>query len=175
MKKLICIMMASLLMWACNSQKVSIDYDRNVDFSQIRTYHIDQNISTGLSELDQVRLLDALEKNFKFRGVKKAEQGDVEIKISPREYVSTNTASNVGVGIGTGGFSRIGGGISVGIPVASKRLNQEYTVSMYNQTGLIWEGILTLKMPLNASADVKQESIEKGVGKLLLNYPPKVK
>lgn len=173
MKKLAFITLLIITCISCNTQKVNVDYDRNVDFSQIRTYQIDESVSSGLNELDQKRLFDAIQQNLKFRGVRNAESSDIYLRISPREYVSSNTNSSVGVGLGTGIGRVLGGGISVGIPVTSKKLNQEYVVTMYQNNSLIWEGILNLQMPLNASADVKQQSIEKGVSKLFKNYPPK--
>jgi len=153
-----------------------VDYDRNIDFAKIQTYEMNEISASGLNDLDQARLYSAIEKNLKFRGVRKASNADVQLEIRPREYVSSKTNSSVGVGLGTGIGRRIGGlggGISVGVPITSKQLNQEYTVSMYQNNVMIWEGILTLKMPMNASADVKQQSIDKGVSKLFLNYPPK--
>lgn len=174
MKKIILFLIISVFVMGCNSQKVSVDFDRNVDFSQIRSYQLKEISGNLLNQLDQNRLTDALEKNFKFRGVKKSiENPDVEIVISPREYVSTNTASTVGVGIGTGVLRRVGGGISVGIPVRTQNLNQEYVLSMIQDNTLIWEGILKIKLPVNASNEAKQKGIENGVSKLFENYPPK--
>lgn len=173
MNKFVTFFIAILFFVGCNSQKVSVDYDRNVNFSQIRIYKINTSVSSGLNDLDQARLYDALEKNFKFRGVQKSEQSDVEVTIKPREFVSTNAGPSVGVGVGTGILNSVGGGISIGVPVRTKSLNQEYTVSMYQNNTMIWEGILNLKMPVNASAEVKQQNMDKGVAKLLANYPPK--
>ena len=173
MKNIAFIFLVCLAFVGCNSQKVSVDYDRQVNFNEIKTFQIDPSATTGLNDLDQSRVFTALERNFKFRGVLRSDQPDVVIKIQPREYVSTNTSSTVGIGVGTGIMSRVGGGISVGVPVRSKSLNQQYVVSMLQNNSLIWEGILDLKMPMNASADVKQQSIEKGMEKLLKNYPPK--
>lgn len=173
MNKIITFFIAILFFVGCNSQKVTVDYDRNVNFSQIKSYRINNSVSTGLNDLDQARLFDALEKNFKYRGVLKLENSDVELTIKPREFVSTNAGPSVGMGIGTGILNRVGGGISIGVPVRTKSLNQEYTVSMYQNNTMIWEGILNLKMPVNASAEVRQQNMDKGVAKLLANYPPK--
>ena len=174
MNKIYVFIVLIFVFFGCNSQKVSVDFDRNEDFSSIKTFSIDHSVSTGLNDLDEARLFDALEKNFRFRGVLKSQHnGDVLISISPREFVTTSAGPSVGIGVGTGIMRSVGGGISMGVPIRSKSLNQEYTVSMYKQGRMIWEGIMTLKMPLNASADVKQQSMEAGVGKLLKNYPPK--
>lgn len=172
MQKLIGFIFALVVIFSCNSQKVTIDYDRNVNFSHIKTYRIDETVQNGLNDLDKERLYTALEQNFRFRGVTKSDVADVDLRIYPSEYVTNKTNSSVGIGLGSFGSS-IGGGLSVGVPISSKKLNQEYVVSMYQNNKMIWEGILVLEMPLNASADVKQESINKGVAKLLNNYPPK--
>lgn len=176
MKKIVLFLIISVLAISCNTQKVGVDFDRNFDFNQVRTYRLQDNSQNTLNQFDQIRLADALEKNFKFRGVKKAtDNADVDIIVSPREYVSSNTASTVGVGIGTGILRRVGGGISVGIPVRTQHLNQEFVVSMLHNNSLVWEGILTLKLSMNASNEAKQQAIENGVAKLLANYPPKLK
>ena len=173
MNEFVSFLITLLIFVGCNSQKVTVDYDRNVNFNQVKTFRINNTVTTGLNDLDQARLFEALEKNFKYRGVLKSENSDVEVSVKPREYVSTNAGPSVGLGVGTGIFNRIGGGISVGVPVRTKSLNQEYTVSMYQNNTMIWEGILNLKMPVNASAQVKQQNMDKGVAKLLANYPPK--
>ena len=176
MKKLFIFLIISMFAISCNTQKVGVDFDRNFNFNQVRTYQLQDVTGNQLNQFDQIRLADALERNFKFRGVKKvADNADVQITVVPREYVTSNTASNVGVGIGTGIFSRIGGGISLGIPVRTQQLNQEYVVSMIHNNSLVWEGILTLKMSMNASNETKQQAIDNGVAKLLANYPPKLK
>ena len=176
MKKILMFLFFSVIFIGCNSQKVSIDYDRNFNFNQVKTYRLQDISGTSLNQFDQIRLADALEKNFKFRGVRKVtDNPDVEITVSPREFVSSSTASTVGFGIGTGILRRVGGGISVGIPVRTQNLNQEYVVSMVQNNSLIWEGILTIKLPVNASQETKQQGIDNGVSKLLANYPPKLK
>jgi hypothetical protein len=157
--------------FSCNSQKVSVDYDRNFNFDQVKNYTLETN--TTLNDLDQARLTSAIEQNLKFRGVQRVDNSNIHITIQPKEYVTSRTNSSLGVGLGTGGRG-FGGGISVGVPLTtSKTLNLDYTVSMYDNNMMIWEGILNVQMPMNASADVKQQSIDKGVYKLFKNYPPK--
>jgi hypothetical protein len=171
MKNLILLVGLTGILFSCNSQKVSVDYDRNFDFNQVKSYTLETN--TSLSDLDQARLVAAIEQNLKFRGVQRVDNSNVHIKISPREYVTSRTNSSLGIGMGTGGRG-FGGGLSVGVPLTtSKTLNLDYTVSMYDNSTMIWEGILNIQMPMNASADVKQQSIDKGVYKLFKNYPPK--
>ena len=171
MKKFILLTGLLGILFSCNSQKVSVDYDRNFDFNQVKNYTLETN--TTLSDLDQARLVAAIEQNLKFRGVQRTDNSNVHIKISPKEYVTSRTNSSLGIGMGTGGRG-FGGGISVGVPLTtSKTLNLDYTVSMFDDNTMIWEGILNIQMPMNASADVKQQSIDKGVYKLFKNYPPK--
>jgi len=159
-----------LTFFSCNSQKVNVDYDRNFDFSQVRNYTLE--VPSNLNDLDQARLVSAIEQNLKYRGVLPSVDSNVRITIVPNEYVSSRTNSSVGVGLGTGGRG-FGGGVSFGVPLTTKTLNLNYIVSMYYSNAMIWEGHLNIEMPINASAEVKQQSIEKGVYKLFKNYPPK--
>ena len=171
MRKLILLAVVVGGLFSCNSQKVSIDYDRNFDFNQVKNYTLETN--TSLNDLDQARLASAIEQNLKFRGVLRTDNSNIHIKITPKEYVTSRTNSSLGIGMGTGGRG-FGGGVSLGVPLTtSKTLNLDYTVSMYDNNIMIWEGILNIQMPMNASADVKQQSIDKGVYKLFKNYPPK--
>lgn len=100
MKNLILLVGLTGILFSCNSQKVSVDYDRNFDFNQVKSYTLETN--TSLSDLDQARLVAAIEQNLKFRGVQRVDNSNVHIKISPREYVTSRTNSSLGIGMGTG-------------------------------------------------------------------------
>ena len=67
------------------------------------------------------------------------------------------------------------GGVSVGIPIMSQKLNQNYRISMKDEGRLVWEGTLKIQMPLKASPEVRAANIQKGVTKLLQKFPPKKK
>lgn len=171
MKKLLLLVVTSLIMFSCTSQNVAIDYDRSINFNQFKTYSFGET-STGVSELDNARIEQALKQQLSLKTLHYTENnGDLTVFVSPKEYISTKSNSSVGLGVGSGGRG-FGGGLSVGIPIQTKQLNQEFTVSMYRQNALVWEGVLTIRSGVNTSPESKDTQIRKGVEKLLRNYPP---
>ena len=76
--------------------------------------------------------------------------------------------------MGTGGYG-FGGGVSVGIPITTEKQNQNFTVSMYSDGQMVWQGILKIQMSMKATPETKAATIQNGVFRMLKNFPPKVK
>ncbi|WP_068596384.1 DUF4136 domain-containing protein [Vaginella massiliensis] len=171
MKKISLLVLVGLSLLACSTQNVQVDYDRAVNFSNYKTYQINSENST-LNDLDKQRLLATLGRELSAKGLNLADDAQLMIEITPKEYLSENRSTAVGVGLGGGNYG-FGGGVSVGIPINQKKLNQEFVVQMKDGQILVWEGILTIQMPVNASPEMRESAINKGVAKLLKNYPPK--
>lgn len=173
MKKIHLLIFAFFIL-SCSTQNVAIDFDRSQDFSQLTDYQI-EFAENQLSELDLNRLQLAIQQELGEKGMQYNENSAVRIKIKPEEYTSKSNDSYVGVNVGSGGY-RFGSNISVGIPIQSKKLNQNYKVSIYNaKNQLVWDSRLDIQMPANASPETMENNIQKGVQKLFKNYPPKKK
>ena len=56
------------LMMSCGAVKVDYDYDRDVDFSKYSTYNYFSDVETGLSQLDERRLIRVLDSTLKTKG-----------------------------------------------------------------------------------------------------------
>lgn len=176
MKNIHLLLMAmTLIFTACSTQTVQVDYDRSVNFAFYKTYQIStQNLD--MDELDKTRLLTALTQELGAKGLSSATNPQLVIEIFPEEYISEKANSSVGVGVGGGNYGYgggFGGGVSFGIPINSKQLNQDVVVHMKEGDKLIWEGIINIQMPVKASAEMREKAIQKGVQKLMKNYPPK--
>lgn len=172
MKKLVALVIILLFTLSCTTQNVSVDFDRSANFNQFRTYSF-TSVSSNINELDSARIYQALQQQLSLKAMHWSEKNaDLSIVVEPKEYTTTKSNSSVGLGVGTGGRG-FGGGLSVGIPITSKQLNQEYAVSMYKDNGLVWQGILTIRSGTNLSPEAKNEQVRKGVEKLLKNYPPR--
>ncbi|MDK7675761.1 MULTISPECIES: DUF4136 domain-containing protein [Weeksella] len=177
MKKFYILLIVLTGLTACTTQQVQVDYDRNINFYSLKTYSINED-SIQLDELDKERFLSILKKQLSQKNLLYSENADIQIQIYPKEYVSKNSNSSVGVGVGGGNYGYrggFGGGVSFGIPISSKKLNQDFTVQFWQNNQLIWEGILAIQMPYNASPETRDVAMEKGIQKLLKNYPPKTK
>lgn len=174
MKKILLLSAIFLTIVSCSTQNVAVDYDRDFNFETDKTYTFSQTGNLGLNDLDSARLFSSIEKGMLYRGFQKTTEGNLMVDIKPEEFVSKQQNSNVGVGMGTGGYG-FGGGVSVGIPIMTQKLNQNYTISMFDEGRLVWEGTLKIQMPLKASPEVRAANIQKGVTKLLQKFPPKKK
>lgn len=173
MKKIILLTIAFFSFISCSTQqKVAVDYDRDFDFNANRTYTFSQSDYLKLNDLDSARLFNSIEKGLLYKGFQKNNSSNIVISVYPEEYVSKQQNSSVGLGMGTGGFGRIGGGLSVGIPITSEKLNQNYTVSMLDQGHLVWQGTLKIQMSVNSSPEAKEAIIQRGVMKLFYKFPP---
>ena len=67
MRYFLSIAMVSMLI-SCSAIKVNYDYDKAVDFSNYSTYNYYSDMESGLSQLDEKRLLRALDSTLKARG-----------------------------------------------------------------------------------------------------------
>lgn len=177
MKKFYIILILLVGFTACSTQQVQVDYDRSINFHSLKTYSINED-SLQLGELDKARFLTLFKNQLSLKNLLDSENADINIQIHPKEYVSKSNNSSVGVGVGGGNYGYgggFGGGVSFGIPINSKKLNQDFTVQFLQNNQLIWEGILAIQMPYNASPEARDAALQKGIQKLLKNYPPKSK
>lgn len=160
-----------VLIFSCSTQTVSVDYDRNQDFSQLKDFRF-EFVDNSMSELDINRIQNAINQELGLKGMTFNENSAVKIKIVPEEYISETRDSNVGIGVGGGNYG-FGTSVGMSIPINSEKLNQRYLVSIYNSSSqLVWDGRLEIQMPANASSDIIDANVRKGVQKLFKKYPP---
>lgn len=163
-----------LLLNSCASGNVSMDYDRNVDFNQYKTYNFYDNIQWGnMNSLDQTRILNSIEQELNAKGMTKVEAPDLLIDIKSREQQVKRNAGNIGIGSGNYG-RRVGVGVSVGIPISRKRLHKNYLVDLVDSktNNLVWQGVF--EKDVSPAAD-NAELISDAMQKLFSKYPPKKK
>lgn len=171
MKNTFIISIICIILGACSTQNISIDYDRSQNFSAFKTYQLDfQNSSLG--DLDLERFKSALNSGLSQKGMTENNSPDLVISIVSSEHISKERNSNVGVGLGSFGRG-IGTSIGFGIPINSSKLNQTYRLIMQTPDGkMVWEGLLEIVSPANPSPETREANIQKGVQKLLKKYPP---
>ena len=116
------ILLALILMYSCNPIRVTMDYDKAVDFSKFNSYNYYSNMETGLNDLDENRLLNAFDDIMSSKGLSLSSDPDFFIDISSEEY---DTPNRGGVGISVGGSGRnVGGGVTIGVPVDGSKFNR---------------------------------------------------
>lgn len=172
MKHFILILLL-LLIISCAPIYVNYDYETGTNFGQYKTYNIYPELISGLSELDENRLLDAIDEVLQQKGFKVSQSPDIFVNIKSQEFESFNN-SNVGVGVGgTGG--NVGGGVSVGIPINRTSINRELTFDFIDaqKDRLIWQAISESGYNPNASPEKRKEKFIAIVTKVFSKYPPK--
>ncbi len=171
MKKLLLTGLLTCL-FSCASVQVNYDYDPGTDFSAYRTYNYFSDLNTGLSNLDNERLLDAVDSVMQVKGIKLSEEPEFLINIQSQDYFKPQNSS-LGVGVGGTG-SNVGGGVSVGVPLGGNSLERElvfdFVDSQKNQ--LFWQAVTLSNLNEKASPLTREKKIKEIVSKVFAKYPP---
>ncbi|SDR72733.1 protein of unknown function [Polaribacter sp. KT25b] len=160
------------LLMSCSSSKVMTDYDNAINFSDFKTYSFYEDVGGGLNELDVKRVIFAINFELNQRGFKETESPDFYINVTSKTSESSNNNS-IGIGVGGGGRNS-GFGISGGIPIGAKKLNEELVIEFVNAktNQIIWEGALNSKIKENRNPEEKELQYTEVVKKILNHYPP---
>jgi len=153
--------------------RVNYDYDKQVDFSNYATYNYFSDIETGLSELDEKRLLNIMDITLQIKGFQYSEEPDFLINISSESF---RGPQNTAVGVGVGGTGRnVGGGVSVGIPVGGRKLQRQITFDFVDakKDALFWQASSESSFKENTSPEIREQKLAELVDKILSKYPPK--
>ncbi|APQ17908.1 DUF4136 domain-containing protein [Maribacter hydrothermalis] len=161
-----------IVLASCGTIRVNYDYDNKTDFTSYTTYNYFGDMETGLSELDEKRLMNALDATLGEKGFMFAEEPDVFINIKSSVY-KTQQRNNVGVGLGGGG-GNIGGGVSIGIPVGGPKLNRELQIDFVDAVKdiLIWQAISESPFREGDTPEEKSDKLKAVVDKIFSKYPP---
>lgn len=161
-----------LLFAACGATKVNYDYDNQTDFSSYTTYNYFSDLDTGLSPLDEKRLMNSLDASLGENGLMYGEEPDLFINIKSKVFQSQG-GNNVGVGLGGGG-GNVGGGVSIGIPVGEPKLTRELQIDFVdaNKDMLIWQAISKSPFREGDTPQEKSEKLKVVVDKIFSKYPP---
>lgn len=162
-----------LFIAACNSPRAVYDYDQQVNFDQYQTYAIYPDLQTGLSQLDESRLLESLNRKLQEKGFTKSDEAGIYVNVYSKRFEQDNR-SRVGVGVGGGG-GNVGVGVSGGIPLGQMDTYFELTFDFIDvkNDALIWQAVVETPFDLNDEPQKRQERFDRIVSKALEGYPPK--
>ncbi|WP_318343034.1 DUF4136 domain-containing protein [Flagellimonas baculiformis] len=167
------IVVFSLLLASCSSVRVNYDYDKEVDFSSYTTYNYFPEMNSGLSQLDEKRLVRILDSTLQSRGYRLAEEPEIFVNIMSNEF---QAAPNNSVGVGLGGGGRnVGGGISVGLPLGSPSVQRSIQFDFVDaqRDALFWQATAESGYRENASPSEREHRLEVLVKKVFSKFPPK--
>lgn len=161
-----------LFVTACNTPKAVYDYDQQVNFSQYSTYALFPDFRSGLSQLDEGRLVESLHSKMQEKGFSRSESPGVYVNVYTERFEQDNR-SRIGVGIGGGG-GNVGVGVSGGVPVGQMDTYLKLTFDFIDveRDVLVWQAIVESPFKINADPSERQERLDKIIDKALDGYPP---
>lgn len=161
-----------LFITACNSPQAVYDYDQQVNFSKYSSYALFPDFQSGLSQLDEARLVESLHNKMQEKGFSKSESPGIYLNVYTESFEQDNR-SRVGIGIGGGG-GNVGVGVSGGVPVGQMDNYLKLTFDFIDveKDVLVWQAIVESPFNINASPEKRQESFNRIVEKALEGYPP---
>lgn len=171
--KLLLILLASVLV-SCGTSVV-VDYDSRTDFSKYATYDFYPSIDSGLNDLDDQRIIAAIDSLMPVKGIQKDESPQFYINFYAREVV-TASRSTLGIGIGGGG-GNVGVGVSGGIPIGGNEIEQQLTLDLIDVQNdqLIWQGIWQGRFKESSTPYQMENYYYYTLQKILNKFPPSLK
>ncbi|UCF38889.1 MAG: DUF4136 domain-containing protein [Acidobacteriota bacterium] len=158
--------------------KTTVDYDRNADFSAVKTYAWAEQEQAEINDLNQKRIVSAVESQLALKGLK-AVDSDPDVYVAyftdDDEQVVVDT-THMGYGYGPGMYwdPFWGGGMGMSTSTSRVRTYTQGTlvVDLYHadEKQLVWRGVVTATV--NEDPRKLEKQINKGVAKLFKKYPP---
>lgn len=159
----------AIMATTAQAQTVSYDYDRTADFSQLRTYAWVPG-SNLRDELNHKRIVDAIDAQMAARGIVRVDQTE-----HPDMLIAYHAAFNTNLEIN--GFSS--GPVGYRWGRSSARVEEVVMGTLAvvmldaDTRGLLWRGIATREVDVNANPEKRTKNINKAIDKLFKTYPPK--
>ena len=170
--KLLLFLITVVTLLSCGAT-VSYDYDTQTNFSEYKTYDFFPNISSGLSNLDNIRIMKATDSVLQSRGFEKSDSPQFLINFFAKEFISQ---SNTTIGFGVGGGGHHGGvGVSGGVPVGGDIINQKLTFDFIDEKEdkLFWQAVANDELKVKANSSQKDIYYFELISKILRGFPPK--
>ena len=169
--KYLVISILSLFLFSCGAT-VTVDYDKQMDFSKYNSYSFYPTIQSGLSTLDDARIIQITDSLLQQRGFVNSEAPQLYINFYARETM-TNSRNTIGIGIGSGG-GNVGVGVSGGIPIGGRTVNQQLTMDFIDaeKDNLVWQAVVEGEMKERATPQQKEAYYLSVIQKILNKYPP---
>lgn len=176
MKKLLPGIVFLTVLTACNSLKVSYDYDKQADFAKYKSYAFSEDaLKLPIQQLNRDRLLKAIEKEMEAKGFSKSDQPDVLIDLHVRAQEKQDaTATTTGPGLYGSRYGYAGGFSTTQVNYYSY-VEGTLFVDMVDRSTekIIWQGRGTKTLDEHASAEKRERNINTGVQQIFAKYPPK--
>ena len=174
---LLCASLAS----GANAQDVRYNFDKNTDFNRFKTYKwFALKDAAKVDNLRDKQIKEAVDSELATKGLQKVDDDSANLFIGYQAGIGQEkqlTSYNTDWGYG-GGWYRGGwygpGGTSTTTGQTSTIYTGQLVVDMYDSANhdLVWRGLATKTIDVDAKPDKQEKNLSKTVKKLLKNYPP---
>jgi hypothetical protein len=153
------------------AQEVTYDFDRSANFSKLHSYAWVRGTPVR-DDFNHKRIMDAIDKQLVTKGLGKTEARDqADVLVAYHAAFSTNLEVN-GFSSGWGGY-RFGPARSGSARVEEILVGTLVVDIIDAKTGtILWRGIATKELDVNASPEKRDKNINKAAEKLFKKYPP---
>jgi hypothetical protein len=169
---------------AATAQDVRYNFDKDTDFSRFKTYKwVALKDAAKVDDLRDKQIKQAVDTELAAKGLQKVDDDSANLFVGYQAGIGeekhfTSYNSNWGYG---GGWYRGGwygpGGSSTTTGQTSTIYKGQLVVDMYDSANhdLVWRGLATKTIDVDAKPDKQEKNLSKTVKKLLKNYPPEKK
>jgi hypothetical protein len=184
MRRLLYLASAFLLIAAfASAQDVSYNFDQKADFSKFKTYKwVKVEKAEQPDELTAKMIAQAIDTQLTAKGLKKVDSGNADLLVAYQVAINKEkevTTFGTGYGYGPGWGGRWYGGYGGGMTSTTTAtiLIGSLALDMYDATAktLVWRGLASKQIDTKASPEKRQKNLDKGMAKLLKDFPPKPK
>tara|TARA_B100001079_G_scaffold188160_1_gene162146 strand:- start:27 stop:563 length:537 start_codon:yes stop_codon:yes gene_type:complete len=176
MKKITILFLFISVLFSCNTIRVSSDFNKNTDFSKLKTYAFSKNgiDKVKINDIDKKRILRAIDVELYNKGFRKS---SIDPDFTINFFTETNQKVNYYPSSNYYGSAVPYGGM--GHYASSWYLNSfRYNEGVLfidivdnKKNELVWQGIGKGYI-YNDKPEKKSEKINEMVGKILLQFPP---
>lgn len=158
------------IVMSCSPFRVVSDYDKNVDFSQYKSYTLNLN-NLNINDIDKGRVTNELQKQLAMKNMTPMEEASLIINIKANHKKIRDNVVTPNIYLGSWN-SWLGWGIGLG-RVFSNEYNEGSLIFDFidAKTGkLVWQSVgsgIRVDSPKS-----KQEQIPNIIAEMLKNYPP---
>ena len=165
------------------AQDVRYNFDKNADFTKYRTYKwVAIKGSSPLNQLAEQQVEATIETALAKEGLVKATGDQADLLIGyqvtinqEKEFSSYSSDFGYGPGWGRGwyGYGGMGGSTMTTGQTSTIHIG-DVALDMYDPATkqLVWRGDVSKTLNMNAKPEKRLKNLQKGLDKLLKNYPP---
>ncbi|MCY2688312.1 DUF4136 domain-containing protein [Salinimicrobium sp. TH3] len=167
------LLLICTLIYSCGGPRAVYDYDEQANFNSYSSIALYPETRTGLSELDEKRLLSSVENFLASQNLAATGEPDLYLNVYTEQYQEPSR-TNVGVGIGGTGRN-VGVGVSGGIPLGGPETFLRLTFDLIDgeNDALVWQAIVDSKFDFDWRPEEREQHFAKIVEEAMAGYPPK--